>query len=92
MSNSDSEEERARQKELQAVLAPTPPKAGMRATHVGSSYIISTARAAGNLSELGVLVGSSAAAHIFEGELHELEQALTKLTYEANLIWRKGGF
>lgn len=71
---------------------PSPPQqhnVGMRATHVGTSFIVTTASAAGQLSELGVTVGSSPAARVFEGQLRELEQALIKLTKEADVIGDK---
>ena len=39
-----------------AVTRPINGYPGMRSTHVGSSYIIGTARAAGSLSDLGIAV------------------------------------
>ena len=61
---------------------------GLRATGVGADFLIHTTLAAGNLSRVGIAIGALPPARVssFVHKLHELEEALTRLSQTAAVI------
>jgi len=53
----------------------------MRSIHTSSSFITGTARAAGNLSDLGIAIDTVPGAQMYERDLRNLEAAVTEARY-----------